>query len=43
MFEKYSNDEKLLYLKADSMMFYNVYADLVMLAKSMDVNLGYER
>jgi hypothetical protein len=35
--EKLYDGEKLLYLKADSMMFYYVYADLVMLAKSTDL------
>ena len=37
VYEKLKDPVRLAGLKADSLMFYNVYADLVMLAKSMEL------
>ena len=38
VFQKLQDPQELTYLKADAVMFHHVYSDLVMLAKSTDLN-----
>ena len=40
LFLKLHNSSELIQLQADSLMYYHIYADLVMLSKSSDLNLS---